>query len=130
MENRKAKYCPRSLAEAEYRSLTEATNELIWFHSFLSSLGVFLYNPTPLFYDNQSALHIANTPVFHKRTKHIELDCHFVREKLEAGLLKFSKISSQQQPADMFTKLLVILNFSFLIPSWASLTYMLQLEGE
>ena len=64
--------------------------------------------------DNQSALHIADNPVFHERTKHIEFDCHFVREKLEAGLLKFSKISSQQQPANMFTKALGRTQFQFL----------------
>ena len=54
----------RSSAEAEYRSLAQATSELIWLRSFLASLGVFLRNPMPLLCDNQSALHIANNPVF------------------------------------------------------------------
>ena len=72
----------RSSPKAKYRSLTEATSELIWLRSFLASLGFFLRNPTPLFCDNQLALHIANNPVFHERTKHNELYCHFAREKL------------------------------------------------
>jgi len=82
------------------------TSELLWIQSFLASLGVFITRPMHLACDNQVALHIAKNPVFHERTKHIELDCHFVREKLEAGLLQFSYIRSQHQPVDMFTKAL------------------------
>ena len=77
----------RASAEAEYRAMAVTTSELLWIRSFLVSLSVFLTQPMHLAYDNQAALHIAKNPVFHEQTKHIELDCHFVREKLDAGLL-------------------------------------------
>lgn len=76
------------------------TCDLTWLSYLLRDLALPRSHPIPLFCDNQAALHIAANLVFHERTKHIELDCHTVREKLQEGLIKPTKISSHKQVAD------------------------------
>jgi len=104
----------RSSAEAEYRAMATVTSEVIWVKAFLASMGVFLTRPINLFCDNQVALHIAKNPVFHERTKHIEIDCHFVRERILSGDLTPSYLPSKYQIADIFTKALGKQQFQFL----------------
>ena len=104
----------RSSAEAEYRAMATVTSEVIWIRSFLAAMGVFLQQLIKLFCDNQAALHIAKNPVFHERTKHIEIDCHFVREKILSGDLITSYLPSRHQLANIFTKALGKQQFQFL----------------
>ncbi|CAJ2648060.1 unnamed protein product [Trifolium pratense] len=96
----------RSSSEAEYRALSFASCELQWLVYLLKDLQVNCIKPPVLYCDNQSALHIAANPVFHERTKHLEIDCHFVREKLQQGIFKLLPIHTKAQLADFFTKAL------------------------
>ena len=93
-----------SSTEVEYRFFANTTSELLWLQWLLKDLGVSTSSTTPLYCDNQSAIHIAHNDVFHERTKHIEIDCHFVRYHLIHGALKLISVSSKDQLADIFTK--------------------------
>lgn len=85
-----------------YRALGAATCELQWILYLLKDLHVSLIKPPVRYCDNQSAIHIAANPVFHERTKHLEIDCHLVREKMQAGIMKLLPVSSKDQLADFF----------------------------
>lgn len=92
-----------STTEAEYVAVTEAAKEMIWMKGFLQKLGLKQENCV-LFNDSQSAIHLAKNPVFHARTKHIDLTHHFIRLHLKDGNLLLEKILVDENPADMLTK--------------------------
>ena len=78
--------------------------EIMWLHQLLMEVGIKTPVPTKLGCDNQTALHIASNPVFHERTKHIEIDCHFVREKIQLGLISTGYVKTGEQLGNIFTK--------------------------
>ena len=94
----------KSSAEAEYQAMVLATCELIWLKQLLQELRFGKDEQMTLVCDNQAALHIASNPVFHEMTKHIEVDCHFIREKIASGCMTTSFVNSSDQLADIFTK--------------------------
>jgi uncharacterized membrane protein YgcG len=104
--SKKQSVVARSSAEAEYRAMAHTTCELTWLRTVLQEFGLLTQGPTPLYCDNQAAIHIASNPVFHERTKHIEVDCHFVRSKVESKDIITPFVPSGSQLADIFTKAL------------------------
>ena len=119
----------RSSSEAEYRALASTTCELQWLSFLLRDFRVQLSQPAALYCDNQSAIQIASNPVFHERTKHIEIDCHIVRDKVNQGLLKLLPISSSMQLADIFTKPLPPASFQSLYTKLGMMNIHSQLAG-
>lgn len=86
--------------------MSQAASEVTWIVRLLEELGVNSLKPVELHCDNQSAIHIAKNPIFHERTKHIEVDCHFTRDKVLDGLITLSYLPTQHQLADILTKIL------------------------
>ncbi|GAA0153632.1 hypothetical protein LIER_11824 [Lithospermum erythrorhizon] len=101
----------RSSTEAEYRSMATITAELKWIKALLD---VHHNKSMTLFCDRQFALHIAQNPIFHKRTKHIDVDCHYVRDAIQDGLIATAHVSLEEQLADIFTKALGKRKFLYL----------------
>jgi histone deacetylase 1/2 len=103
---RKQATVSRSSTEAEYKSLANATAEVIWVQTLLSELGIDHPKAASLWCDNLGATYLSANPVFHARTKHIEVDYHFVRERVASKLLNIRFIPTGDQIADGFTKAL------------------------
>ena len=94
-----------------------ACYELIWLRFLLKDLNISLDGPSVVFCDDQAALHIAANPVFHERTRHIELDCHFIRDKITYGTIPTKYVGTAHQLADLFTKPLRKDKFLTMLPS-------------
>lgn len=106
LEEQETTYYLFTLCEAEYRALRKVVAEVSWLVRLLGDLGLPINNHVPVFCDSQAALHIAKNPVFHKCTTHIEIDCHYVRDCLNSGLITLPHVSTSAQLADIMTKAL------------------------
>ena len=102
--SKKQRTVATSSTEAEYVAGSEAAKEAVWFRLILSELGMLKEGPTEILIDNQSAIALAKNPVFHGRMKHVEVQHHFIREKLEDGVITAEYVPTGDQVADVLTK--------------------------
>nr|GFC44848.1 ribonuclease H-like domain-containing protein [Tanacetum cinerariifolium] len=101
----------RSSAEAEYRGVANVVAETAWLRNILRELYSPLSTATLVYCDNVSAVYLSANPVQHQRTKHIEIDIHFVRDMVQTGHIRVLHVPSRYQYADIFTKGLPIALF-------------------
>ena len=102
-DSRKQRTVAMSSTEAEYMSLSEATKEAIHLRRFLTEI-MGQQNSTILYNDNQGAGLLSKNPIFHNRTKHMDIRHHFVRDNVIAGTINIEYISTNEMPADFLTK--------------------------
>jgi hypothetical protein len=114
-KSKKQHIISRSSSEAEYRALASLSCEIQWLHFLLTDLQVPISAPSAVYCDNRSAIYLAHNPTFHERSKHIEIDCHVVREKIQKGIIHLLPVSSSSQLANVFTKALLFTSFQFFL---------------
>ena len=102
------------ITEVEYRAVAHTTAESLWVQSLLREIGITLVQCPILWCDNIGATYLTANPVFHARTKHVEIDYHFVREKVQQKTLDVRFISSKDQLTNGLTKPIVSARFAFL----------------
>jgi hypothetical protein len=99
-----------SSTEAEYMAAYAAIQEIIWVRGVLGEIGLDEFElcptaaPTTLFMDNKSAINLAENPIHHKRSKHIRIKYHWIREQIQASVVKLQHVSTTEMVADIFTK--------------------------
>ena len=113
--SKKQNVVARSSAEVEFNTMANGICELLWLQKIMMELRLPFETPMKLYCDNKVAISIANTPVQHGRTKHVEIDRHFIKEKLEGGDICMPFIPASQQVADILTKGLFKPNFDSLV---------------
>ncbi len=113
--SKKQSVVARSSAEAEFRAVALGICEILWIKKLLEELKMEIQLPMKVYCDNKSAILIAHNPVLHDRTKHVEIDKHFIKEKLDKGLVCMPYIPTTEQVADILTKGLPTKQFENLI---------------
>jgi hypothetical protein len=93
-----------STMESEYIAACDSSREVIWLRRLLHELGIKQTNPTPLLCDNESAISLTRNPESHKRSKHIDVRYHFIREQISKKNVEISYVNTKEQLADVFTK--------------------------
>ncbi|KAM0996429.1 hypothetical protein ACFX2C_006437 [Malus domestica] len=102
--SKKQKVVALSSAEAEYRGMAKGVCKLLWLRRLLGELGYPSNSTSDLFCDNKTAIDISHNPIQHDRTKHMEVDRHVIKEKLDGNIIQFPFIKSEDQLADILTK--------------------------
>jgi hypothetical protein len=102
-----------STAEAEYMAACEACTKAVWLRKLISDLFDQIPESTIIYCDNQSCIRLSEHPVFHERSKHIEIKYYFIRDKVQEGKVKLKYIPTDEQTADILTKPLPRIKFAY-----------------
>ena len=102
---------------------------MMWIKRFLEEVKVSTSSPMKLYYDNKAAIAIVYNPVLHDRTKHVEMDKHFIKEKIDTGLICMPYVPTSRQVVDILTKGLHKTQFDCLVGK-LSMEDIFMLEGE
>ena len=94
----------RSSVEVELRAVTHGMCEILWLKMILEELKVMVKKPMKVYCDNKAAINISHNPVHHDRTKHVEVDRHFIKEKIDKGAVCMTYVPTTEQVANMLTK--------------------------
>ena len=105
----------RNNAEAEFHAIAHGMCELLWLKQLLGEIGVKEEMPMKMYCDNKAAINISQNPVHHDQTKHIEVDKHFIKEKVEDGTISMVYVLTNTQVVDVLTKALSRRSFEHLI---------------
>lgn len=103
-KSKKQNTVSKSSAEAEYRSMEKAIAQIIWLIGLYEELGMQLKLPVKLYCNSKAALQITANPIYHERTKHIEIECHFIKEKIQGGLICTKHEATNLHVADILAK--------------------------
>ena len=101
--SRAQKTVAHSSTEAEYMALSDCSRQCVWVHQLLKELGYYV-KPIQISGDNQGSIFIAQNPVTEKRSKHVDIRYHYIREVIERGLVEVNYIPGEDNPADLLTK--------------------------
>ena len=104
MRSKKQNMVARSSAESEFRAIAQGLCDLLWLKIILDDLRIKWDDPIKLYCDNKLTINIAYNPLQHDRTKHIEVDRHLIKAKLEKGVVCMSYVPSEHLLADILTK--------------------------
>ncbi|KAJ0606762.1 putative RNA-directed DNA polymerase [Helianthus annuus] len=128
--SKKQKVVSLSSAESEFRGIVKGITEILWLKKLMNEIGFPLKLPTQLMCDNKAAIKISENPVQHDRTKHVEIDRHFIKEKIEDGTVELPFIRSEEQLADILTKVVATKTFEIMLCKLGIADPTTQLEGE
>jgi hypothetical protein len=104
--NRKQSYVALSIVEAEYIALSVVVHEVVWLHKILTDLLNHEMDPTIIHCDNQSCVKLSENPVFHDKSKHIEIKYHYIKDMVQRKAIHVQYIPTHEKIANIFTKLL------------------------
>nr|GEV65551.1 uncharacterized mitochondrial protein AtMg00810-like [Tanacetum cinerariifolium] len=130
LKSKKQNVVSRSSSGAEYGAMAQTTSKLVWLRNLIGDIGFPQSKPMKMWCDNEAAIYIVTNPVFHERTKHAEVDCHFTREKLEDVTITTPHIRTESQLADVLTKAVLGTRINSICNNLGMINIYAQLEWE